>query len=64
MQGMTELIDPSPPSRSYKTKYVHEYLARGLSPETLHDFMKQRLRWGGGAVEIFFYHNSIWRQVG
>lgn len=42
---------------------MHEYLARGLSPETLHDFMKQRLRWAGGAVEIFFYHNSIWRQV-
>lgn len=46
----------------FKTKYVHEYLARGLSPESLHDFMKQRLRWAGGAVEIFFYHNSIWRQ--
>lgn len=46
----------------FKTKYVHEYLARGLSPESLHDFMKQRLRWAGGAVEIFFYHNSLWRQ--
>lgn len=45
----------------YKSKYVHEYLARGLAPETLHDFMKQRLRWAAGAVEIFFFHNSIWR---
>jgi len=33
---------------SYKTKYVHEYLAAGLAPETVHDFFKQRFRWAAG----------------
>lgn len=53
----------------YKSKYVHEYLARGLSPDSLHDFMKQRLRWAAGAVEIFYFHNSLklsgltWKQT-
>lgn len=33
----------------FRSKYVHEYLARGLSPDSLSDFMKQRLRWAAGA---------------
>lgn len=32
----------------FRSKYVHEYLARGLSPDSLNDFMKQRLRWAAG----------------
>ena len=44
----------------FTSKYVHEYLSRGLAPDTVHDFMKQRLRWAAGAMEIFLYHNSIW----
>jgi len=46
-------------SKGYKSKYVHEYLARGLSPDSLNDFMKQRLRWAAGAVEIFVRNNAL-----
>jgi len=46
-------------SLGYKSKYVHEYLARGLSPDSLNDFMKQRLRWAAGAVEIFIRNNAL-----
>ena len=46
----------------YKSKYVHEYLAHGLSPDCLHDFYKQRLRWAAGAVEIFCFHNSFFKK--
>lgn len=46
----------------YKSKYVHEYLAHGLSPDCLHEFYKQRLRWAAGAVEIFCFHNSFFKK--
>ena len=43
----------------YKTKYVHEYLASGLAPDTLHDFYKQRMRWAAGGLQIFKTNNAI-----
>jgi len=46
-------------SSGFQTKYAHEYVAFGLAPETLADFMKQRRRWAAGAVEIFVYNNSL-----
>jgi len=38
---------------------VHEYLASGLSPETVHDFYKQRFRWAAGGLQIFVKHNAL-----
>lgn len=32
----------------FNSKYIHEYLAFGLSPDSVHDFMKQRHRWAAG----------------
>lgn len=46
----------------YRTKYVHEYLAKGLSPETIHDFYKQRFRWAAGGLEIFVRNNALFKR--
>lgn len=43
----------------YQTKYLHEYLAVGLAPETVHDFYKQRFRWAAGGLQIFRNHNAL-----
>jgi len=48
-------------NNGYQSKYIHEYLAYGLAPDTLSDFMKQRNRWAAGAVEIFVYNNSLFK---
>ena len=47
------------PYPRYKSKYVHEYLATGLAPETVHDFYTQRFRWAAGGLQIFKYHNAL-----
>lgn len=49
-------------SNRYKTKYVHEYLAFGLSPETVHDFYKQRFRWAAGGLQIFVKNNALFKK--
>jgi cellulose synthase (UDP-forming) len=41
---------------------VHEYLAKGLSPETVHDFMKQRFRWAAGGLQIFVKNNALFKR--
>ncbi len=50
-------------SKGYKTVYLNEILASGLSPETLEDLYNQRIRWGRGAVQTFKAHNPL-RQSG
>ena len=49
-------------SHGFKTKYIHEYLAKGLSPESVHDFMKQRFRWAAGGLEIFVRNNALFKR--
>jgi cellulose synthase (UDP-forming) len=46
----------------YQTKYCHEYLAFGLSPETVHDFYKQRFRWAAGGLQIFVKNNALFKK--
>lgn len=46
----------------FQTKFVHEYLAEGLSPETIHDFYKQRFRWAAGGLEIFVRNNALFKK--
>ena len=41
---------------------MHEYLAKGLSPETIHDFYKQRFRWAAGGLEIFVRNNALFKR--
>ena len=41
---------------------MHEYLAKGLSPETVHDFYKQRFRWAAGGLEIFVRNNALFKR--
>jgi len=41
---------------------VHEYLASGLAPETVHDFYKQRFRWAAGGLQIFMRNNALFKK--
>ena len=45
----------------YESKYVHEYLASGLAPETVDDFYKQRFRWAAGGLQIFMKNNALFK---
>ncbi|WP_413536799.1 glycosyltransferase [Carnobacterium divergens] len=40
-------------NNGWKTVFVNEALASGISPETLEDFIKQRDRWGRGNIQVF-----------
>jgi len=49
-------------NHGYESKYVHEYLAAGLAPESLHGFYKQRFRWAAGGLEIFVRNNALFKK--
>lgn len=38
----------------YVTRYLNEKLSNGLAPETIGEYIKQRTRWGIGAVQSLF----------
>lgn len=38
----------------YVTRYLNEKLSNGLAPETIGEYIKQRTRWGIGAIQSLF----------
>jgi cellulose synthase (UDP-forming) len=38
----------------YVTRYLNEKLSNGLAPETIDEYIKQRSRWGIGAIQSLF----------
>lgn len=40
----------------YVTRYLNEKLSNGLAPETIAEYIKQRSRWGIGAIQSLFVH--------
>lgn len=40
----------------YVTRYLNEKLSSGLAPETIGEYIKQRSRWGIGAIQSLFVH--------
>lgn len=40
----------------YITRYLNEKLSTGLAPETIAEYIKQRSRWGIGAIQSLFVH--------
>lgn len=38
----------------YVTRYLNEKLSNGLAPETISEYIKQRSRWGIGAIQSLF----------
>lgn len=38
----------------YITRYLNEKLSTGLAPETINEYIKQRSRWGIGAIQSLF----------
>jgi cellulose synthase (UDP-forming) len=48
-------------SRGWKSLFVNEVLAYGIAPETLNAFLKQRLRWAQGTMQLYRSKDSpIW----
>jgi cellulose synthase (UDP-forming) len=46
-------------SKGYKSIYLNEIHASGLSPENLEDLYNQRIRWGRGVVQTFKMFNPF-----
>lgn len=40
-------------------KYHNKPLAVGLAPETFKDYLRQRLRWAAGTIQIFLFNRKI-----
>jgi cellulose synthase (UDP-forming) len=48
-------------AKGYRSVYVSERLAAGLSPESLNSYLKQRDRWAQGHAQILFTReNPLW----
>jgi len=46
-------------SQGYRIKYLNECLSAGLSPETIGDYIDQRLRWGQGTLQTLFSQTNL-----
>ena len=46
-------------NQGYKALYFYEVLGRGLLPNNLKEFRKQRFRWAYGAVRVTMRHLAI-----
>lgn len=46
-------------ARGYRSVYVNKPLVAGLLPETLRGFMRQRVRWAQGMVQLFLLRNPL-----
>ncbi|KHD36233.1 glycosyl transferase [Clostridium acetobutylicum] len=46
-------------SKGYKSIYLNETHASGLSPESLEDLYSQRIRWGRGVIQTFKAFNPL-----
>lgn len=46
-------------ARGYRSVYLDEPLAYLLAPESLHQYLTQRLRWGQGALQILRLQNPL-----
>lgn len=47
--------------RGWKSRFVPEIMAKGLSPDTLALHLKQQFRWGRGGYEVLF-SRELWRE--
>jgi cellulose synthase (UDP-forming) len=45
----------------YQSVYHDEPLAYLIAPESLHQYLTQRLRWGQGSMQILRMENPLWR---
>ncbi len=48
--------------RGYKSYYLEEILVTGLSPDSMRDLIKQRIRWCRGMIQIFRIDNPLFRK--
>lgn len=49
-------------SKGYKTVYLNEVHASGLSPDNLEDLYNQRIRWGRGVIQTFKSFSPIFQK--
>ncbi|MBV5261175.1 glycosyltransferase [Synechococcus moorigangaii CMS01] len=50
--------------RGYRIKYLNEAVSAGMSPETIGDYISQRLRWGQGTIQTLFCKTNIFSLPG
>jgi cellulose synthase (UDP-forming) len=46
-------------AKGYRSCYVNRVLSAGLMPETLAGYLKQRMRWATGAIQLLFHANPL-----
>jgi cellulose synthase (UDP-forming) len=49
-------------ARGYRSRYVSEPLVSGLAPESFDGFVRQRMRWATGMLQILLLKNPLRRQ--
>ena len=49
-------------ARGYKSYYLEEALVTGLSPDSMRDLIKQRVRWCRGMIQIFRIDNPLFKK--
>jgi cellulose synthase (UDP-forming) len=50
-------------SSGWQSRYHFEALSRGLAPEDLPNFIKQRGTWAIDTLRLFFWKNPLWQQT-
>ncbi|EIJ76092.1 MAG: glycosyltransferase, partial [Leptospirillum sp. Group II 'C75'] len=48
--------------RGYRSYYLEEALVTGLSPDSMRDLIKQRVRWCRGMIQIFRIDNPLFKK--
>ncbi len=47
-------------AKGWKSLYYNRDLSAGMAQDSFSDYIKQRIRWGRGMVQILFFDNPIW----
>ncbi len=47
-------------SKGWKSLYYNRDLSAGMAQDSFSDYIKQRIRWGRGMVQILFFDNPLW----
>ncbi len=46
-------------AKGYRSIFYNRNITCGLTPETYHDYLRQRMRWAKGSVQFFIFDNPL-----